>query len=442
MSHELCRLFARPFAGLRAVLVWALLAHVQLSHAQTAVDASYDRFRAVITGNTAAIAFGSDGSALAVPKSSGMGYVSKGLTPTSGELSRFAALGTKYGELPFKVSQTFTSARLAKGIGAIAGGPLGIGLLALELSADWLSDAGVNIDPTTGAARSMNPGDIVCSMPTPGGVPRPGRIWHANTGNAVGEWCGEGLEGYPSFVSAQGTIVSVGAPSLGDMLTPAQVETKLNNTPRTTSEIEKILSETIKYPEIQPDPVDWVRIDPVNPGDYIKTPTKTDQKTTTNPDGSKVEETKSCWIKGTVQTGASMKLSEVCNTDTVTKSPSGTVTGTATAVTVSERAAAATPVKPSDFCASLLGKLICADMDTPDDDVPEREETVTYEAEDLGFGDGHCPPPFTWNDTAGAHEIDLSPYCDKLKTVVKPLVILFALLAAFFIVAPGKTEAA
>jgi len=213
----------------------------------------------------------------------------------------------------------------------------------------------------------------------------------------------------------------------------------LNAVARTQLQTEKLLAELIKYQQVTPDPSVSPSVGPVTAGQTIKSPTSTSTKTTTNPDGSQTTETTDCYVKGT-PAGSSLKLSEVCTTQVVNTSPSGSVTGTSTAVVESGQPEDSTPQEEDDFCSSLVGKLVCADMDTPDDEVPKREEVVTYQEEDVGFGAGQCPPPYTWSDSLGAHEIDLAPLCDKLTTVVRPLVILMAMLAAFFIVAPGKPE--
>lgn len=475
MSHDIPHRFAGHFARLCAVLVCAVLSHLQVAHAGTALvpaNPAYQRFVAEMGPNAAMMYYGVGGKVL--PSASGLAQYASvaGLSPTAGEISRYAALQTKYGQVPFRVSQTITAARLAKGVAAVAGGPLGIGLLALSATADWLGDAGVSFDASGAPQAVTEPrgySDAYEYRWSSAGTqwyhdwetPCNQRIASIDASDTTSTLSGvqsfslSGTTGYCTYTRTatstgqtyqnSTTITARAQTSSPPPLTPAPVsvaavETLLASKARTAAEIEQLLSELAQYPEVTPDPADITRIDPASPGQPIKSTSTKSTSTTTNPDGSKTTQTKTCEIKGTVKATNTLALSEVCVTDTVTTSPSGDVTGTSTTSTESDDPDAAAPQEEDDFCSSLVGKLVCADMDTPDDEVPKRDETVSYEQEDLGFGSGQCPPPYTWSDSAGSHEIDLTPYCDKLESVVKPLVILLAMLSALFIVAPGKTE--
>lgn len=458
--------------GLRAGLVGCLVL-LQVVAAQAATDlalsdAAYTRFRAVVTGNAATVSYGSTGAVLSSASSLPSVASVAGLSPTAGEVSRFGSFSTKYGQIAFKASQTITAANLAKGIGAIAGGPLGIGLFALSFTADWLADSGYRhqdgelqaVDPATLApadydgnlrktpytVNSNSRADACLKFSQYKKATNPSFNWPVTSctygGVEVGQFYTSGVDsGSREYASFQVTAdpnppVPTWAPA-----DASGVASALEAKARTSSEIEQILSETIKYPEIQPDPVDWVRIDPINPGDYIKSPTKTDQKTTTNPDGSTVEETKSCWVKGTVQTGASLKLTEVCNTDTVSKSPTGTVTGTTTATTDSESADAATPKDEGGLCDTLIGKLVCTDLgDAPTDEIPKTTKDLSYTPEVL-FGSGACPADKVV--TMGALTVPLTNMaqtCGWLADFVKPLAILLATFSATLIVIGAPKE--
>lgn len=418
---------------------------------------AYQRFVTQYGANSASMFYGVGGTVLPSASSLAQHASVAGLSPIAGEVSRYGALTTKYGQVPFKVAQTITAPRLAKGISALAGGPLGLGLLALSFTADWLTDAGLSVDPSSGAVSKVVT-NVECRVQAGNGVwsgfhpsceEALATVLHyygeghstscdATTATASAQWAYGACFVGPYTLTSNVHYLSEGV----QVVAPSVVESSLSATPRTASEIEKILSETIQYPEIQPDPVDWVRIDPINPGDYIKSPTKTDQKTTTNPDGSKVEETKSCWIKGTVQTGASLKLTEVCNTDTVTKSPSGTVTGTTTATTDSETSDAATPdAEDGGLCDTLIGKLICTDLgDAPTDEIPKTTKDLSYTPEVL-FGSGTCPADKVVN--LGAFTVPLTNMaqtCGWLADFVKPLAILLATFSATLIVIGAPKE--
>lgn len=434
--------------GLRAGLVGCLVLLQVAAHAGTDLvpaNPAYQRFVTQYGGNSASMFYGVGGTVL--PSASGLAQHASvaGLSPTAGEVSRFAALNSKYGQVPFKVSQTITLPRLAKGIAAVAGGPLGIGLLALPAVMDWMAAA--NITPDGSGGFSGPTGAYQCRVQAGNGVwsvfkdsctaaAQSVQHYYAQPPSVV---CSEPVG--PCQINGYALTVSSAPLSGTQTFTAAQIEPALSSVPRTASQIEAILAQGIEYPEIQPDPVDWVRIDPINPADFIKSPTKTDKKTTTNADGSTIEETKSCWLKGTVQTGASLKLTEVCNTDTVTKSPTGTVTGTTTATTDSESADAATPKDEGGLCDTLIGKLICTDLgDAPNDEIPKTTKDLSYTPEVL-FGSGTCPADKVVN--LGAFTLPLTNMaqtCGWLADFVKPLAILLATFSATLIVIGAPKE--
>lgn len=411
----------------------------------------------MITGNTVAVNFGSTGTPLAAP-TTGMQLAAKGLTPTSGELARYAAVNTKYGPVPFKVAQGFTLGKLATSVAAVATNPvLAVGLaVAAPFIADWLADAGSVPDPVTGvygatvqpilcsvqigngtwsatfstcidAARSMQskyvyqPAVARCTTPT--------GPCYMDTRNSWGDPVTYGLgvswsnNGSPTFAPA----------------TPAQVESKLAATPRTASEVEKIISESAKLQALPTTGNPTPTIAPPDGQPSIKSPTKTDTSTKTNPDGTKVEEVKSCWIAGTVNTGASMTMREVCNTDTTTKAADGTVTGTSTTATTSE----GDPTQIQEeggFCDSLVGKLLCAELDTPEEPVPERSVSVSYNPLNL-FGAGSCPAPRTYTSlqTGQTHTASFQPICDAL-ALLRPMFLAIAAFIAYMILLPKGAD--
>lgn len=99
------------------------------------------------------------------------------------------------------------------------------------------------------------------------------------------------------------------------------------------------------------------------------------------------------------------------------------------------------PVEPKNPCEANPDTLGCIKLgDVPKEDVPKVTKTISYSEENLGFGGGACPAPIGWTDSLGSHALDLAPYCSILTSIVKPLVILFATLAAIFIIMPARTE--
>lgn len=75
----------------------------------------------------------------------------------------------------------------------------------------------------------------------------------------------------------------------------------------------------------------------------------------------------------------------------------------------------------------------CADLDTPQTEVPKSSKNLTYAPEDLGLGSGSCPAPIPFTTSRGTWSIDLAPYCFAVETYVKPMVILVAMFLAYLI---------
>lgn len=82
----------------------------------------------------------------------------------------------------------------------------------------------------------------------------------------------------------------------------------------------------------------------------------------------------------------------------------------------------------------------CSDLDTPDDEVPKKEKQLTFDPENIGLGNGSCPALIPFHTSKGDWVLNLGPYCDATVNYVRPVVILFGLLAAFFIAVPGGVK--
>jgi len=126
-----------------------------------------------------------------------------------------------------------------------------------------------------------------------------------------------------------------------------------------------------------------------------------------------------------------------CKTVDSSQVKDGTTTTTTTGTTTSSLE----PAKQEDPCASNPDRVGCLDIDTPDGEIPRKTVDITYTPEDPGWGSGQCPAPFSVTTSKGVVSWDLAPYCTVLSNVVRPVVILFALLAAMFIVTGARTEA-
>jgi hypothetical protein len=153
--------------------------------------------------------------------------------------------------------------------------------------------------------------------------------------------------------------------------------------------------------------------------------------TSVNSDGSS---TTSTTTHNHTYAGSNITTTNVTVT-TVTNTNGSTSTTTTTETPAPEKE------PPPDQCKTNPGSVGCQETDVPTDEVPKSQKTITWAQENLGFGTGSCPAPYTFRTSNGSYSLNLSEYCDVLSTVVRPVVLAFALLAAFFIVAPVRTEA-
>lgn len=114
---------------------------------------------------------------------------------------------------------------------------------------------------------------------------------------------------------------------------------------------------------------------------------------------------------------------------TTTTNPDGT---TKTTTTTSE------PKEDDDQCKKNPESVGCAEMDTPEGEIPKSTKVLTYAAESLGFGSGSCPADVT--ASVGGQSMTVfryTPHCAIITTYVKPLVLMLSAFIAFFIVMPG-----
>lgn len=454
----------------RAFVACALCSVSVAAHADFS-DPAFERFRSQVTGNQVAFSYGGSGSPLAggTGQATGIG-VSSGV-----DVQRGHRVNTVHGPINGTLKQKVSSNAMGKAFGraaALIGGPVGLAFLALPAIVDWMDDAGVSHDGS--AFRGSDPNAI----------PSSGQYWRTQSGTPMYAWSVEQL--CRNWAASMGYVyVNAGGGSPGDAcsatdqgyamgitytvhtpqpfscpagqypgtsscsatppsvpLTAQELESRMsvtNPTPEALAELYKLgESQSLVHPI--PDMVDVLR------GEWeAKSKDSVKQKNTSTPTQDK-NEVETCAVY-TQWVGQTLSLVEQCETTTTTQ-PKNPVTGlpegpptveTTTTTDTGEKS----QVKPGEeagkdegLCALFPGIAACASLDTPTEEVPASERTITYSAENLGLGSGACPAPFGFGGTLGTHSIDLAPYCEKVEDIIRPLVILFSLLAAFFIVAP------
>lgn len=96
------------------------------------------------------------------------------------------------------------------------------------------------------------------------------------------------------------------------------------------------------------------------------------------------------------------------------------------------------PEKESeDICEKNPDSLACAELDTPEGEIPRDTIEITFQSDDLGLGSGTCPA----DRQIGPHTFSYAATCSTLSTYVYPLVIALSMFGALLIIFVGKTDA-
>jgi hypothetical protein len=112
---------------------------------------------------------------------------------------------------------------------------------------------------------------------------------------------------------------------------------------------------------------------------------------------------------------------------TTKKDANGNVTGTSTTGATNP---SGTPApNPDDACSVDPGRLGCIGLgEPPSDQVPKREVSVSFEAEDIGL-EAACPAPLSMGD---AGQLSFQPACDAA-VMARPVILAVAAFTALSI---------
>lgn len=177
-----------------------------------------------------------------------------------------------------------------------------------------------------------------------------------------------------------------------------------------------------------------------------ETKTKTTTETLRYPDGrtgTKERTTTTTTTRPLSTSGDTVKVTPTTETttDTTTTDPDGnTTTDSDTSSETEETTSEPEPKDESLFCKLFPNILACQEMDTPDEEIPREDRDISFQPVDLGLGSGQCPAAVSATTMLGTHTIEFTTACGFLSTWIKPVMVAFALLAAFFIVAPGRSN--
>lgn len=100
------------------------------------------------------------------------------------------------------------------------------------------------------------------------------------------------------------------------------------------------------------------------------------------------------------------------------------------------------PAEEPSECEKNPGSLNCADLDTPEGEIPRVEKLITFNPENLGFGGGSCPSNVV-QDIGGkpVTVVNWAQNCSYITSYAKPMILALATFAALMIIfVGGKPE--
>lgn len=118
------------------------------------------------------------------------------------------------------------------------------------------------------------------------------------------------------------------------------------------------------------------------------------------------------------------------------------ITNNVTNITTTESSEQSTEdAEKSDFCKDNPGSLACAEMDTPEGEIPRSTFDVGYEIED-SWGGGACPADvYTTINGESVMVWDWVTSCGYIHTYVRPVLLALCAFGALMIIMPGRAEA-
>lgn len=123
---------------------------------------------------------------------------------------------------------------------------------------------------------------------------------------------------------------------------------------------------------------------------------------------------------------------------TTTTNITNTITNNTTTNITNQTETDLPPEKESeDICEKNPDSLACAELDTPEGEIPRDTIEITFQPDDLGLGSGTCPA----DRQIGPHTFSYAATCSTLSTYVYPLVIALSMFGALLIIFVGKTDA-
>lgn len=133
--------------------------------------------------------------------------------------------------------------------------------------------------------------------------------------------------------------------------------------------------------------------------------------------------------------GDTMTTTTVTNTTTnITNNITNNTTNVGTSTEETDKA----PEKEKPTCEENPDSLECAELDTPEGEIPRDEIQITFQPDDLGLGGGSCPGD---RSLGGEYVFSYAATCDMLSSYGRYLVWILASMSALLIIFAGRSEA-
>lgn len=451
--------------GQRLLLAVALYC-VSLSVSATWVNRATGQgiWNAAVNGQTTRLGVGPGQMVVIKPPTTGTGWTTAGnygVAAGAGGGVKVGGSGTiAVGEraVPVNISGELGKQAVVGGLmGCLTGGVVGCAIgVATPLAAAWMLSADTRINETTKQLEKKTGGGNAVQFQPPG----------------TSGWYGTKEAAAGAFIQAQ---VAQGSSYewrwLSHEESGANFERYANNVyqdtvyipfatrdvpqggtwnPATPQEVrDKLIAAGPPFPGIVPEladtGVDWNKIWPgFADGTTLGSPTITGpatilgpKETTTNPDGSKTTKQSSTpmtYRSGEVTAGSTTTSTTTVNSDGTPRSTTSTVTAPGNEGDKPKEEA----VTQCDKYPNSLG---CAELDTPEGEIPRQNKEVSWTAEDV-FGTGACPidQSITLGTLGQTVKVtNWAQICDW-SIPLRFIVLALASFAAFLIVMPGETR--
>lgn len=383
------------------------------------------------------------------------------LNPATGQTLTLGANGDVYSagvKYPFQAGYEIPASAIAGGAVALLGGPwgaaLGLALAGYPYLKEWFDDAGIQREPDGSlTVPPENPDNVSdgcharfseykSKNPNFGTVAGGCFGQYGGVVIVVDSVQGDGISCSVRFHCSNGTnpnsSIGIGAYDKNDIL---------GRLPKSMDDIAPYLMRTPFNPGLLDEVIDGGgSIDLPQPnitgpssvqGEPITTTSTGTQIVNGQPVPTRTETTTQTTYNFTTNNNQVTNTTNTTTTTTNTYNQStGALIGTTTAVTETQ------PEEKDDRseCEKNPGGLACAELDTPDGEIPKAKFNVTYSIED-SWGGGSCPADVYAN--VGGRSIkayDWQMTCGYVSTYVRPILLLLCAFGALLIVMPGRAD--